>query len=120
MQRGRAEHKQNICVTKSVIHNDSNKNLPGAEPASCLLHRSCFSHGCGVSAQGQVASGVGPHPASLTQVRMGMWGHSPAETAHALLTPRTQQERGLCAEKSEPKMLSEVCFVTKVDKSLDF
>lgn len=120
--RGRAEHNQNISVSrKSVIHNDSNKNLlPCAEPARCLLHRFSFSHRCCLSAQGHVASAVGPHPASLTRVRMGMWGHSSPETVHALLTPRTQQGRGLCTKKCEPKVHGEVSFVTQVDKSLGF
>lgn len=45
---------------------------------------------------------LGPHPASLTEVRMGMWGHSSPETVPALQTPRTQQERGVCAKKCEP------------------
>lgn len=48
-----------------------------------------------------------------------MWGHSSPGTVPALLTHRVQRERGFCAKKHEPKMLSEVYSVIKVDKGLD-
>lgn len=82
-------------------------------------HRACFSLGVCVSAQGRVASGVGAQPASLTRVRMGMWGHSSPEAEPALLTPHTQRERGFCAKNREPEMLGEVSFGTEMDKNLD-